>query len=191
MNTVAGHRYIQTPDNAIQREAHFLAARPSRWKAMDLRCPSCNSSDLKSVSLAHEEGLFHTTARSRLRGFLLGENGPNLVVGRAITQGTHQSQLSMRLRPAAKWSYAKLILWSALFSFGLLVVYIHSVMASATPASSLGVVTYLVLFPVVFLFCLVLVWRHNTFFYPRQLELWNRSFLCNRCGAVSEHNLVD
>jgi hypothetical protein len=191
MNTVAGHRYIPARDNAIQREAHFPAARPSRWKAMDLRCPDCNSSDLKSVSLAHEEGLFQATARTRLRGFLLGENGPNLVVGRAITQGTHQSQLSVRLRPPAKWSYAKLILWSALFSFGLLVVYIHSVMASATPASSVGVVSYLVLFPVVFLFCLFLVWRHNTFFYPGQLERWNRSFLCERCGAVSEHNVVD
>jgi hypothetical protein len=191
MNTVAGHRYIPARDNAIQREAHFHTPRPPRGKAMGLRCPDCNSSELKKVSLAHEEGLLHTTARSRLRGFLLGENGPNPVVGRAITQGTHQSQLSVRLRPPAKWSYGKLIFWSALSSFGLLVAYIHSVMASSTPASSLGVVTYLVLSPVVFLFCLFLVWRHNTFFYPRQLERWNRSFLCDRCGAVSEHNLVD
>src|SRR5580698_408720 len=81
MNTIAGHRYIPARDNAIQREDHFLAPRPPRGKAIDLRCPDCNSSALKRVSLAHEEGLFRTTSRSRLRGFLLGENGPNLVVG--------------------------------------------------------------------------------------------------------------
>jgi hypothetical protein len=191
MNQVSQGRYIWGWLDAIQREAHFHAPQPPRGKAMDLRCPDCNSLELKKVSLAHEEGLFHTTARSRLRGFLLGENGPNLVVGRAITQGTHQSQLSVRLRPPVKWSYGKLILWSALFSFGVLVVYIHSVMGSPAPASSLGVVTYLVLFPVILLFCLFLVWRHNTFFYPRQLERWNQSFICQRCGAVSEHNLAE
>jgi len=191
MNTVAGHRYIPARDNAIQREAHFQTPRPPRGEAMDLRCPDSNSSELKKVSLAQEEGLFHTTARSRLRGFLLGENGPNVLLGRAITQGIHQSQLSVRLRPPAKWFYAKLILWSALFSFGLLVVYIHSVMGSPAPASSVGVVIYLVSFPVVVLFCLFLAWRHNTFFYPRELERWSRSFLCERCGAVSEHSLAE
>jgi hypothetical protein len=191
MNTTTQTRYKREIRNAILREASFYPPRPPRGRHVDLQCPNCKSSDVKKVSLAHEEGLFQTTARSRLRGFLLGENGPNLVVGRAITQGTHQSQLSVRLRPPAKWSYAKLILWSALFSLGLMVVYIRSVMASATPASSVGVISCLVLFPVVFLFCLFLVWRHNTFFYPRQLERWNRSFLCNRCGAVSEHSLAE
>jgi hypothetical protein len=190
MNTVAGHRYIQTRDNAMQREADFHTPRPPRGCSM-LRCPECNSSNLKKVSLAYEQGLFHTKARSRLRGFLLGDNGPSLFAGHVVTQGTHQSQLSVRLRPPVQWSYGKLILWSALLSFVLLVGYIHSVMGSPAPASSLGVVGYLVLFPVTFLFCLFLVWRHNTFFHPRELERWNRSFLCGRCGAVTEHAQAD
>jgi len=191
MNTVAGHRYIQTRDNPIQREVHCHTPRPPRGCSMDFRCPDCNSSNLKKVSLAHEQGLFHTTARSRLRGFLLGDNGPSLFVGQAVTQGTRQSQLSVRLRPPVKWSYGRLILWSVLLSFALLVAYVHSVMGSPALASSLGVVSYLVLFPVTFLSCLLLVWRHNTFFYPRELERWNRSFLCGRCGAVTELALAD
>jgi len=58
---------------------------------MDLRCPKCNSTDLKKVSLAHEEGLFQNESRTRLRAVVVGGGGPDLVVGKATTRGTHQS----------------------------------------------------------------------------------------------------
>jgi hypothetical protein len=37
-----------------------------------LRCPNCNSTDLKKVSLAYQEGLFDTAARTRLRAVAVG-----------------------------------------------------------------------------------------------------------------------
>src|SRR5262245_12200281 len=101
-----------------------------KWAAMgdkmDLRCPKCNSTDLKKVSLAYEEGLFRSNARTRIRGVLVGSGGPDLVVGSAATKGTRQTALSKRLSPPKKWSYLKLVAGLAVVSFIALVVYIHN-----------------------------------------------------------------
>ena len=77
----------------------------------DLRCANCNSTDLKKVSLAYQEGLFCTVAHTRFSAVAVGSHGPDLVIGKATTQGFHQSILSKRLNPPVKWSYRKLILW--------------------------------------------------------------------------------
>ena len=81
---------------------------------MDLRCPKCNSSDLKKVSLAYQEGLYEIEGRTRLRAVAVGGGDPDLVVGRATTRGSQQSALSKKLTPPVKWSYRKLIFWSAI-----------------------------------------------------------------------------
>jgi hypothetical protein len=33
------------------------------------------------------------------------------------------------------------------------------------------------------------VWRHNHLRFPREYARWDRSFLCQRCGAVSQHEV--
>jgi hypothetical protein len=81
---------------------------------MDLRCPKCNSSDLKKVSLAYQEGLYETAGRTRLRAVAVGGGGPDLVVGRGVTRGSKESALSKRLTPPVRWSYLKVIGWSVL-----------------------------------------------------------------------------
>ena len=68
---------------------------------MDLRCPKCNSADLKKFSLAYQEGLFQVDSRTRLSGVLVGEGGPDVVVGRATTRGIQQTALSKHLSPPA------------------------------------------------------------------------------------------
>src|SRR2546426_8106528 len=77
----------------------------ARGDKMDLRCPKCNSNNLKKVSLAYQEGLFHSEARTRIRGVLVGSGGPDIIVGSAATKGTHQTALSKRLSRPKKWSY--------------------------------------------------------------------------------------
>jgi hypothetical protein len=67
-----------------------------------LRCPKCNSTDLKKVSLAYEEGLFRKKGRTRLRAVVVDGGGPDLVVGKATTHGTHQSALSKKMAPPVK-----------------------------------------------------------------------------------------
>jgi len=37
-----------------------------------------------------------------------------------------------------------------------------------------------------FLLLLVLFWRHNQSTYKRRYSQWERSFLCQRCGTLTE-----
>ena len=155
---------------------------------MDLRCPKCSSTDLKKVSLAFQSGLYRTDARTRLRGVVVGEGGPNVVVGRATTRGIQQTELSKHISPPAKWSYKKLIRWSAIVSFVALVVYVRSVMSGPAPASSLPVTLYAILAPAAFISIVAVFWKHNHSTYQRQYAHWNQSLICERCGTVSQHD---
>src|SRR5438132_12149347 len=105
---------------------------------MDLRCPKCNSTDLKRVSLAYEEGLFRSESRTRLGAVAVGSGGPDLVVGRATTRGTEKSALSEKLTPPVKWSYLKVVGWFVLvfLAAGWLVFYINTVATNSSTVSS-------------------------------------------------------
>ena len=154
---------------------------------MDLRCPKCNSTDLKKVSLAYEEGLFRSEGRTRLRAVAVGSGGPDLVVGRAATRGTGQSALSKKLTPPVKWSYLKVIGWSVLvFLFaGWLVFYVNTVTTKATTVSSAPLTLFALASGAIFALLLFLVWRHNHATYQARIAEWDRSFICQRCGAVA------
>ena len=157
---------------------------------MDLRCPKCSSTDLKKASLAYQEGFFHVASRTRMLGFLFARGGADVIVGRATTSGVQQSALSRRLAPPTKWSYLKLIPWSAGTSFVALVAYVRVVMTSPPPVSSLPVKIYFVVAPLAFIFLFVSIWRHNHSSYQRQYAEWDQSFVCERCGAVSSHDFL-
>ena len=85
-------------------------------------------------------------------------------------------------------AYRKVLLWSVAISLVALVVYVRSVMSQAGPVSTLPVTLYAITFPVVLAFLLAMVWRHNHSAYQRQYADWDRSFICQRCGTVSQHD---
>jgi hypothetical protein len=153
---------------------------------MDLRCPKCNSTDLKKVSLAYQEGLYRSDARTRLSAALVGGNGPDLVVGRATTQASHQSALSKRLSPPAKWSYLRVVFWSVLLflCIGWLVFYINIVTANSSTVLSPSLTLYVLISAPIFILLVFLFWRHNHSVYEKQYAEWDRSFICQRCGDV-------
>jgi hypothetical protein len=152
---------------------------------MDLRCPKCNSIDLKKVSLAYQEGTYQINTRTRIRGLLFAGGGPGVLVGRTTTRGSQQSALSKRLSPPSKWSYAKLALWSGIVTLIALFLYAQHVMSSPPPVSSLPVKLYAVLAPVVLLLLVGIVWRHNHSVFRKRFAEWDRSYICQRCGAMS------
>jgi hypothetical protein len=155
---------------------------------MDLRCSNCNSTNLKKVSLAYQEGTYHINSRTGIRGLLFAGGGPGVVVGGAATRGSQQSALSRRLSPPSKWSYAKLILWLVVVTLIVLVLYVQHVMSSSPPASSLPVRLYAAFAPVVFLLIVGIVWRHNHSTYQQKYAQWDESFICERCGRVSQQS---
>jgi hypothetical protein len=162
----------------------------ARGAKMDLRCPKCNSTDLKKVSLAYQEGLYRADARTRLSATLVGGNGADLLLGRATTKASHQSALSKQLRPPAKWSYLKVGSWSALvfLCIGWLVFYVNTVTTNATSVSSAPLTLFALLFVAAFVLSFFLVWRHNHSTYQRRFAEWDRSFFCQRCGTVSQND---
>jgi len=172
-----------------------LIATP-RWAVrgdkMDMRCPKCNSTDLKKVSLAYQEGLFQSGGRTRLSAALVGGGGPDLVVGRATTHAFHQSALSKQLSPPAKWSYLKVGSWSALtlLCIGWLVLYVNAVTTNSSAVSSPPLTFFALIAAAIFLLMMFLVRRHNRTTYAEGYAQWGRSFICQRCGALSEQKIV-
>ena len=153
---------------------------------MELHCPKCNSIDLKKVSLAYEEGAFRSEAQTRMRAAVVG-GAADLVVGRASTRASHQSALSKRLSPPVKWSYRKVIFWSAMvFLCGAwLVFYVNTISKNATTVTSPALMAYALIAGLLFAFFLALVVRHNHSVHPRRFAEWDHSFICQRCGTVT------
>lgn len=155
---------------------------------MVLHCPNCNSTDLKKVSLAYQEGLQRVSTRTRLRGVVVGTDGPDVVVGRATTKGTQQTEISKALTPPKKWSYLKLFgRWVLAFlSVGWIVFYVNTITKNSSSVSSVPLTVYTVLAGGVFVALFLIHWKHNHSSYPQQYAKWDRSFICERCGAVSQ-----
>ena len=163
-------------------------AGTARGDTMDMRCPKCNGTDLKKVSLAYQEGLYRSEGRTRLSAAVVGGAGPDLLVGRATTQASHQSALSKQLSPPEKWSYLKVGSWSVLafLCVGWLVFYVNTVTTNSSTVSSLPLMFFVVISAAIFAFLLFLVWKQNSTYKKRFAE-WNSSFICSRCGSVSQH----
>ncbi len=159
--------------------------------AMDLQCPACKSPDLKKVSLAYLEGLQRVNTRTGIRGVVVGTDGPDLVVGRAATKGTQQTEISKVLAPPKKWSVGKLFRWSILvfLSVGWLIFYVNTTIRNASSVSSVPLGIYSVLFAVVFVVLFLAYWSHNHTTYPQQYAQWDRSFICQHCGTVSRQKV--
>ena len=107
-----GHSAPPTPFRAPAYAARTATARTSR------RCLSPT-----------QEGLLCTVAHTRFHAVVAGGSGPDFIIGKATTRGSHQSVLSKQLNLPVKWSYRKLILWWALvfLSIGWIVFYINAV----------------------------------------------------------------
>ena len=155
---------------------------------MDLRCPKCNSVDIKKLSLAYQEGISYVKARTRLRGVVVGSDGPDLVFGSGTTEGIQQTASSTRLAPPTKWSYKRLVGWSVLafLAVGWIVFYVNAVTTNSSSVSSVPLAIYAVLSSAVFFLLFLRYWNHNHSAYPRQYAQWDRSFICQRCGTVSK-----
>ena len=128
------------------------------------------------------------STRTRLRGVVVGSDGPDVVVGRATTKGIQQTEISKALTPPKKWSYLKLFGWSVLvfLSVGWIVFYVNTITNNSSSVSSLPLTVFGVLSACLFVALFSLYWNHNQSTYPRQYAQWERSFICERCGTISQ-----
>ena len=98
------------------------------------------------------------------------------------------STTATALSPPVKWSYRKLILWWALLflSTGWIVFYINTDTKNSSAVLSPPLTLFAPLSAATFLLLPVLFWRHNQTTYKRRYARWERSFLCQRCGTLTE-----
>jgi hypothetical protein len=178
----------RTRGETIRRGIHPYGA--GRGGPMELQCPNCRSTNLKKVSLAYQEGLQRVSTRTRLRGVVVGSDGPDLVLSRGTTKGTQQTEISRVLAPPTKWSYLKLVGWAVLvfLSVGWIVFYANTVVTNSQTMSSVPLTVYTLLAVCAFAGAFAGFWRHNHSIYPREFARWERSYLCGRCGTVSEQS---
>ena len=156
---------------------------------MNLHCPQCNGSDLKRASLAYQEGLYRVNTRTRIIGLLMGSDGPGIFAGNARTRGFHQTGISKLLSPPMKWSYGKLLLCAGVVSLIALIAFVIHVNSTPPPVSSLPAQLYVIFASIFLAFLLFVFWRHNRVTYQARFIQWERSFICQRCGAVSLHDV--
>ena len=186
LDTKAGNRLA---GEAIRKGIHPYGE--ARGGPMELQCPNCKSTDLKKVSLAYQEGLQRVNMRTRLRGVVVGSDGPDVFVGRATTKGTQQTEISKAMAPPKKWSIGKLIRWSGLvfMPVGWIIFYVNTLMRNALSVFSVPLTIYVVFSAALFVVLFLFYWRHNGCTYPRQYAEWSRSFICQRCGSLSQQNV--
>lgn len=137
------------------------------------KCGTCGATDIQKLSMVYETGtstISTTTTGSTIGGgFGGGGLGGGGAKTRSSTSGQQTTELARRAAPPQK----KLAFsWIAIgFFAGILVAALFG-------------------FPVMILFwglCGYLAWRgftHNAQVYPGQKGLWDRSWLCHRCGGV-------
>jgi hypothetical protein len=119
----------------------------------------------------------------------MGSGGPGIFAGNARTRGFHQTEISKLLNPPVKWSYGKLLLWAGVVSLVALIAFVIHVNSTPPPVSSLPAQLYVIFASIFLAFLLFVFWRHNRVTYQAQFIQWVRSFICQRCGAVSLHDV--
>lgn len=152
---------------------------------MNIKCPRCDSTEFKKLSLIYAEGLSDLEARSRGWGLLVGSGGAELGFGKFRTKGEIQTRLSKSSSPPRKWSYWKIVFWGLIgllvleFIFGYVDAFLRingnfNQQLAWFGYTWLGVVT-IVLFG---------TFRHNVLTVRKRCRLWDRAFMCRCCGHI-------
>jgi hypothetical protein len=141
--------------------------------ATALKCPNCNSTDVKKLSLIYAAGVYES--RGSLRGLFLG-NSDGLLFGRF--RGTSQSRLSKMTGPPKKMPYAvPTVLWP----LGFFILMAFDGRGKLSWVMGMLSVAYVFLLPAYLLASM----SYNFFVRPKRLSHWQKRFFCQRCGAIS------
>ena len=140
-----------------------------------MRCPHCNSTDLKKASLIYAAGVYES--RGRMGGLLFAD-GDAFFVGKY--RGANQSLLSKMVGPPRKAPYlAPVVLW--LMDFFIVMAFAgRGKLSWMMGALTMG---YVLMLPVYLLVALF----YNFFVRPKKKTKWEGKFLCQRCGYVLTH----
>jgi hypothetical protein len=151
-----------------------------------MQCPNCKSDDTTKLSLVHAAGLSDVETRSRGHAWALGDIGPLFGFASSKAIGTSQTHLSKQAAPPIKKRYRHVILaWLLGLAIGTWLILVINAPTGALDPHILSQFHWLAYsFSAVNVFILAVLWRFNHMILPRRRDLWNRSFMCRRCGKV-------
>lgn len=150
---------------------------------MEFNCHTCHSENIQRLSLVYAGGLSQISSSQFGGGVGFGSRGAGVGLGTAVSTGTQQSSLSAAYEPPERKPIAR---WVLLYFFGFLIVPGSVIMLldwkTFVPGHWIVASTYVV---VALLHVRAKV-RFNGRVYPERLRRWQNSYLCMRCGEVSE-----
>ena len=156
-----------------------------------MQCLKCNSEDAVKLSVVHAAGLSDIRTHVRGHGWAAGDSGLLLGFGSSKVIGTSQTKLSKLAAPPHKKRYRHVILawFIGLFMAGPLIDVFTA--SSRNPDAFLrrDFEIFAYTFFIIAVFVLAILWNFNHLILPRRRELWNRSFMCRRCGEIFQRSL--
>lgn len=157
---------------------------------MALVCPSCESHEVRKVSLVYEEGFQKTRTKTIFGGGAISLLGPVFGLGAAYSRGTSQSLLAERLAPPR----VPRPFFYAVIAF--LVIGIVGLLPPILIGIIFGNIAYH--FVVFIWFAALIAYPCYVFIremallrgYQKKLSDWNQLFMCNQCGHIFDPSEV-
>lgn len=132
-----------------------------------INCPSCQSDNVQSYPIAFESGL--SDINTKTSGVSFGGAGLNF--GKGKTKGKSQTALSQRTAPPRKLSYltpfVSGIIATIIVSF-MLPLHLMDLQYAAFAAVTGGLIFR--------------AYKFNSGKWPALFEMWQKSFICHKCG---------
>ena len=132
-----------------------------------MNCPTCGSDDWKAASLVYQEGLTNVDTATKSVGLGVGGGHVGVGIGRGKTKGVHQTALSKQAAPPQDNSIGAVFFVGLVFT-GVIGLFYH-------------------FWWVISLLCVVGIvstWNSDSEKRAKQLELYNKKRVCQRCGHI-------
>ena len=132
-----------------------------------MTCTACGSDDWKAASLVYQEGLTNVDTATKSVGLGVGGGHVGVGIGSGKTKGVHQTVLSKQAAPPKNNSLGAEFFVGLVFT-GVIGLFYHF----------WWVISLLCIIGIVF------TWNSDSEKRAKQLELYNKKRVCQRCGHI-------
>lgn len=134
-----------------------------------MNCPHCESENTQKFSVVFSNGFSNIETKTKGSVIGFGSGGIAIGGGASKTKGTQQTALSQQCNPPVLCPWIK-----------------HTVFAVILILLSGGLFFITLPFGIYYVYKAVTGYRYNKNVYPDAYAVWDRSFLCHRCGGSFE-----
>ncbi len=147
-------------------------------------CPKCDSQDTVKLSILYMSGISNVSTKTKSAGIGIGlASGKKLGIGvggaRGKTTGTHQTKLSELAAPPENTGVSFSRTHVILLVIGF-IVWCICVSAGSNSLTALAWLSYALLIACIY----YLAREKRTTEYENEYSIWNKKFVCNRCGCI-------